>query len=81
MLVANKKSMAALIRHANSWHQIKNKRAETTPKTQTVAYLQHKMGEKMQVYGGEKNTPKTLNHNSLTDYCLQQMSGWLELKP
>ena len=35
---------------------MKNKRAETTPKTQTVAYLQHKVGGKMQAYGGEKTT-------------------------
>ena len=43
MLVANEKSVAALIMQANSWHQItneRNKRAETTSKTQTVAYMQ-----------------------------------------
>ena len=36
-----KQKMAALIRQANSWHQMKEtKTAETTSKPQTVAYLQ-----------------------------------------
>ena len=40
--VDGKRKMAALIRQANSWHQMKQtiKTAETTSKTQTVAYLQ-----------------------------------------
>ena len=46
MLVANEKSVAALIRLANSWHQMKNNRAETTSKPQAVAYLQKKKGGK-----------------------------------
>ena len=35
-----KQKMAALIKQANSWHQMKKKKtAEATSKTQTVAYL------------------------------------------
>ena len=37
----DKRKMAALIRQANSWHQMKEtKTAKTTSKPQTVAYLQ-----------------------------------------
>ena len=47
----------------------RNKTAETTSKTQTVAYLQ--------AYGREKEK-KII---SLIDYCLQQTSGRLKSKP
>ena len=35
-----KRKMASLISQANSWHQMKETKAETNSRPQTVAYLQ-----------------------------------------
>ena len=48
----------------------RKKTAETTSKPQTVAYLQAE---------GAVNTPP--NHDSLIDYCLQQISERIQSKP
>ena len=64
--VNGNQKMAALIRQANSWHQMKQtKHLKPPEKRKRWPTCKHKV---------EKTPP---NHNSLIDYCLQQMSGWL----
>ena len=66
-----KRKRAAVIRQANSWHQMKEtKQLKPPQKRKRWPTCKNKV---------EKNTP---NHNSLIDFCLQQMSGqlhWLYL--
>ena len=74
MLMANKKWLPNQASKQLTPNET-NKTAETTSKTQTVAYLKHKVKKQQQ-----KNTPP--NHINPIDYCLQQMSGrlhWLHL--
>ena len=68
--VDSKRKMAALIRQANSWHQMKQtKQLKPPQKRKRWPTCKHKV---------EKTPP---NHNSLIDYCLQQMSGLHLLQP
>ena len=62
--------MAALIRQANSWHQMKEtKQLKPLQKPKQLPTCKHKVERKKEK---EKNPP---NHNSLIDNCLQQRSG------
>ena len=62
-----KRKMAALIRQANSWHQMKETKQMKPPQNpKWLPTCKNKV---------EKTPPY---HNSLTDYCLQQRSGWLQ---
>ena len=61
-----KPEMAALIRQANSWHQIKETKQLKPPQNpKRLPTCKHKLEKHT-----HKNTPP--NHNSLIDYCLQQ---------
>ena len=62
-----KRKMAALISQADSWHQMKETKQLKPPQNpKQLPTCKHKVEE----------TPP--NHNSLTDYCLQQKSGRLQ---
>ena len=69
-----KRKMASLISQANSWHQVKDTKQLKPPQNpKRLPTCKHKV----------EKTPKTNqktppNHNSLTDYCLQQRSGRLQ---
>ena len=67
------RKMAALIRQANSWHQMKETKQLKPPQNpKRLPTCKHKVEKKKRK---KKKTPP--NHNSLTDYCLQQRSGRL----
>ena len=60
-----KRKMAALIRQANSWHQMKETKQLKPP--QNPKRLPTCKGKVGKTHTQIKNP----NHNSLTDYCLQ----------